>query len=110
MGQTLSEPITHKNTSSCENEFLKVGASCMQGWRISKYLPFYHYVSTFFITKFFILDMEDAHTQILSLNDDKNAAFFAVYDGHGGSKVAEYAGSHLHDQITKQQTFSNSNN
>jgi serine/threonine protein phosphatase PrpC len=50
--------------------------------------------------------MEDAHTQILSLNDDKNAAFFAVYDGHGGSKVAEYAGSHLHDRITKQQTFS----
>jgi serine/threonine protein phosphatase PrpC len=50
--------------------------------------------------------MEDAHTQILSLNDDKNAAFFAVYDGHGGSKVAEYAGNHLHDRITKQQTFS----
>ncbi len=36
MGQTLSEPITHKETSKCENEFLKVGASCMQGWRISK--------------------------------------------------------------------------
>jgi protein phosphatase 2C family protein 2/3 len=35
MGQTLSEPITHKETSKCENEFLKVGASCMQGWRIS---------------------------------------------------------------------------
>jgi serine/threonine protein phosphatase PrpC len=28
--------------------------------------------------------MEDAHTQILSLNNDKNSAFFAVYDGHGG--------------------------
>lgn len=33
------------------------------------------------------LDMEDAHTQILSLNNDKNSAFFAVYDGHGGNDV-----------------------
>ena len=33
--QTLSEPITQKETSKCKNEFLKVGASCMQGWRIS---------------------------------------------------------------------------
>lgn len=28
--------------------------------------------------------MEDAHTHILSLPDDKEASFFAVYDGHGG--------------------------
>ena len=36
MGQTLSEPITQKETSKCENDFLKVGASSMQGWRISR--------------------------------------------------------------------------
>ena len=35
MGQTLSEPITQKETTKCENEFLKVGSSSMQGWRIS---------------------------------------------------------------------------
>ena len=35
MGQTLSEPVTKKETSSDENHCLKVGASCMQGWRIS---------------------------------------------------------------------------
>jgi serine/threonine protein phosphatase PrpC len=50
--------------------------------------------------------MEDAHTHILSLHDDKNAAFFAVYDGHGGSKVAEYAGHHLHERIFSQQAYS----
>jgi len=88
MGQTLSEPITQKETSRCENEFLKVGASCMQGWRIN---------------------MEDAHTHLLSLNNDKNAAFFAVYDGHGGSKVAEYAGNHLHERIFNQPTFKDGN-
>ena len=29
-------------------------------------------------------DMEDAHTHLLSLSNDNSAAFFAVYDGHGG--------------------------
>lgn len=28
--------------------------------------------------------MEDSHTQILSLKEDKGTAFFGVYDGHGG--------------------------
>lgn len=84
MGQTLSEPITQKQTSKCENEFLKVGSSCMQGWRIN---------------------MEDAHTNLLSFNNDKTSAFFAVYDGHGGPKVAEYAGNHLHHKITSQSSY-----
>lgn len=63
MGQTLSEPVTQKETSRCENSWLRVGSSCMQGWRVN---------------------MEDAHTTILSLPDDPGTAFFAVYDGHGG--------------------------
>jgi len=64
MGQTLSEPVTTKHTESCQNQFLKVGSSSMQGWRIN---------------------MEDSHTHILALPDDPNAAFFGVYDGHGGN-------------------------
>lgn len=88
MGQTLSEPITQKETSKCENDFLKVGSSCMQGWRIN---------------------MEDAHTQLLSLQNDKNSGFFAVYDGHGGAKVAEYAGNHLHEKIFNQPHYKDGN-
>ena len=34
-----------------------------------------------------LTDMEDAHTHLLSLPDDPQSAFFAVYDGHGGPKV-----------------------
>lgn len=64
MGQTLSEPVTSKETAHCQNTLYKVGSSRMQGWRIS---------------------MEDAHTHILSLPDDPGSAFFGVYDGHGGS-------------------------
>lgn len=50
--------------------------------------------------------MEDAHTQLLSLNNERNSAFFAVYDGHGGARVAEYAGIHLHEKIINQPAYS----
>ena len=79
MGQTLSEPITSKESAALQNSMVrteeqhalkidnqlvlnlisisqvKVGSSSMQGWRIS---------------------MEDAHTHILSLNEDPDAMFF----------------------------------
>jgi len=84
MGQTLSEPVTTKDTACCANASYRVGSSCMQGWRV---------------------DMEDAHTHILSLPDDPQAAFFAVYDGHGGASVAKYAGKHLHKFITKRPEY-----
>lgn len=66
MGQTLSEPVTAKETSCCESNLYKVGSSCMQGWRIN---------------------MEDSHTHILSLPDDPTTPFFGVYDGHGGKSI-----------------------
>lgn len=69
----------------------------MQGWRIS---------------------MEDAHAAVLDLhakymdnsNDkptdpDKRLAFFGVYDGHGGDKVALFAGESVHKIIAKQESF-----
>jgi protein phosphatase 2C family protein 2/3 len=68
----------------------------MQGWRIS---------------------MEDAHAAILDLqveNADKNfkaasvddrLSFFGVYDGHGGDKVALFAGENVHKIIAKQDAF-----
>ncbi len=43
--------------------------------------------------------MEDSHTHILSLAEDREASFFAVYDGHGGAKVAQYAAKNLHKKI-----------
>jgi protein phosphatase 2C family protein 2/3 len=64
----------------------------MQGWRIS---------------------MEDAHTAELNLpapdNDTKahpdRLAFFGVYDGHGGDKVALFAGENIHNIVFKQDSF-----
>ncbi|KOB74210.1 Uncharacterized protein OBRU01_09478, partial [Operophtera brumata] len=33
MGQTLSEPVTEKQSATCQDSRYLVGSSCMQGWR-----------------------------------------------------------------------------
>jgi protein phosphatase 2C family protein 2/3 len=78
MGQTLSEPITAKESAAVQNSKFKVGSSSMQGWRVS---------------------MEDAHTHILKTANDPDASFFAVYDGHGGAKIAAEVSKILHKHI-----------
>ena len=68
----------------------------MQGWRIS---------------------MEDAHAAILDLQAedsgkdfvgasvDDRLSFFGVYDGHGGDRVALFAGENIHKILAKQEAF-----
>ena len=65
----------------------------MQGWRIS---------------------MEDSHTNVLDLAtgaslDPKThptpLAFFGVFDGHGGDKVAYFTGENIHNILLKQDSF-----
>ncbi|KAG0240984.1 Protein phosphatase 2C 2 [Actinomortierella wolfii] len=82
MGQTLSAPITDKHSSTDRNGRFIYGASAMQGWR-----------------------MEDAHTTLLEVEDSDGTAFFAVYDGHGGSNVARYSGEGLHWRIVRDAAF-----
>ncbi|XP_024992101.1 probable protein phosphatase 2C 14 [Cynara cardunculus var. scolymus] len=41
--------------------------------------------------------MEDTHTIVSSSNTDK--VFFGVYDGHGGSKAAEFVAKNLHSNV-----------
>ena len=97
MGQILSQPVTEKHSESDASKHLAYGLSLMQGWRIN---------------------MEDAHATILDFSDsgssgnstEKSAeetlvAFFGVYDGHGGDKVAIYTGKHLHDIIRGTEAF-----
>jgi len=95
MGQTLSEPVVEKNSANGGDDRLIFGVSSMQGWRIS---------------------MEDAHATVLDLQTAKAGAstpapphsrisFFGVYDGHGGDRVAQFAGENIHEIITKQEAF-----
>jgi serine/threonine protein phosphatase PrpC len=75
-----------------QDERLIYGVSAMQGWRIS---------------------MEDSHTTVLDLlgkgepskAHPQKLSFFGVYDGHGGDKVALFAGDNIHKIIAKQDTF-----
>ncbi|KAI8095383.1 phosphatase 2C-domain-containing protein [Thamnidium elegans] len=83
MGQILSAPITTKNSSEGKDERLMFGASSMQGWRIT---------------------MEDAHTHILQYKDT-GAAFFAVFDGHGGANVAKYSSEKLPENVIDSADF-----
>lgn len=52
--------------------------------------------------------MEDAHTTILNLDGktgDEKASFFSVYDGHGGSTVAEFSGQTVHKTLVETQEY-----
>ncbi|KAL6243150.1 Protein phosphatase 2C 2 [Rhinocladiella similis] len=96
MGQTLSEPVVEKTSDSGADDLFIYGLSAMQGWRIS---------------------MEDAHAAVLDLKAEDNSksqrtdpekrlAYFGVYDGHGGEKVAQFAGENIHNIVAKQEAFS----
>ncbi|CAL3967622.1 unnamed protein product [Diplocarpon coronariae] len=97
MGQTLSEPVVEKASENGGDDRLIYGVSSMQGWRIS---------------------MEDAHATVLDLQPvaedskepkpagtESRLSFFGVYDGHGGDKVALFAGENIHPIIAKQDAF-----
>ncbi|KAI9480597.1 MAG: phosphatase 2C-like domain-containing protein [Benjaminiella poitrasii] len=83
MGQTLSEPIVDKSTHQGKNKNLLYGLSSMQGWRLT---------------------MEDAHCAELDV-DGTSASFFGVYDGHGGSTIAQHTGQTLHHRVIESQFF-----
>ncbi len=79
-----------------QDDRVAFGVSAMQGWRIS---------------------MEDAHAAVLDLQAedadkdfvaasvDDRLSFFGVYDGHGGDKVALFAGENIHKILAKQESF-----
>lgn len=84
MGQILSQPVTKKEGESGENASFVFGVSSMQGWRIS---------------------MEDAHAAVLDLNGDAATAYFGVYDGHGGERMAHFAGEKTHELVAASNAF-----
>lgn len=115
MGQTLSEPVTEKHTTSVvRDKQFWVGLSDMQGWRIS---------------------MEDSHSVHLALppsdtpdsatdaddseiptqpagstvsnknKGEQENAFFGVFDGHGGSAVAKFTGTTIHNRLAQLDAY-----
>jgi protein phosphatase 1L len=47
--------------------------------------------------------MEDTYQSVTGINNgDATSAFFAVFDGHGGSQTSKFAASHLHRLVSAQ--------
>ncbi|EUB63253.1 putative protein phosphatase 2C [Echinococcus granulosus] len=92
MGQLISGPVTFKETKVWRNSQFSVAASSMQGWRVR---------------------MEDAYACFLDLSTSDMSspptAYFAVFDGHGGNKVSEYAATNLHAKIMAEPAYGNKN-
>ena len=84
MGAFLDKPKVDKQNESGKCNDIDYAISSMQGWRV---------------------DMEDNHTAILSIPDLPKWSFFAVFDGHAGSKVAELSSQQLLKVILKQDYF-----
>lgn len=79
MGAFLDKPKTEKYNESKVGGGLRYGLSSMQGWRI---------------------EMEDAHSAVIGIPDQKdNVSWFAVFDGHAGSRVSAHCSHHLLDCI-----------
>ena len=76
----LNAPNRAKLTTTAENSDWLVVTSSQQGWR---------------------MDMEDENLVKLDFNGDPRAALFAVFDGHSGSKVSEFAAEHFERHLTK---------
>ena len=82
MGAFLEKPKTEKYNESKVGGGLRYGLSSMQGWRI---------------------EMEDAHSAVIGIPDQKdNVSWFAVFDGHAGSRVSAHCSHHLLDCIRSE--------
>lgn len=82
MGNFLDTPVTRKETEVGvePQKELSYGLSAMQGWRAQ---------------------MEDDHIQLLSLPELPDLSLFAVFDGHGGDMVAQYAAKNFPQQLLR---------
>jgi serine/threonine protein phosphatase PrpC len=93
MGNLLGSPVIEKDTHSGKTEDgLEFGVSSMQGWRVH---------------------MEDDHIcepKIYAREEDviidlNGHSLFAVFDGHGGTFAAQYAGNNLLRVLSRHKKF-----
>lgn len=86
----LDHPILEKHVSEGGSNLVNYAVASMQGWRSQ---------------------MEDAHTCMPQLKGDlTDWGYFAVFDGHAGSTVAQYCSRNLLDHILATGTAQSSTN
>ena len=82
----LAEPITNKIFKNYENESIRVGICLMQGWRKT---------------------MED--TSLALPNFDGQNSLFGIFDGHGGSIIAQFAACNIENILKNSSSYSKLN-
>ena len=80
----LMKPLTEKRSLAGHGHGLVFGLSAMQGWRPT---------------------MEDAHCAVGAVPGLADHAFFAVFDGHGGSRVAHFLASRMLERVRATNEF-----
>lgn len=84
MGAFLDRPKTDKLNSEGSGNGIRYGVGSMQGWRV---------------------EMEDAHSAKVGLDNYSDWSFFAVFDGHAGTGISVHSSAHLLDCIQSHQDF-----
>ena len=86
MGNELDNPILTKNSIDKETLYIKLGSSCIQGWktRMEEY--------NFFLTDIFP-------------NTDKKIDIFGLFSGEGGPEVAKYICNNFYDKLKSNNNF-----
>ncbi|XP_067944967.1 protein phosphatase 1G-like [Watersipora subatra] len=84
MGAYNSSPVTTCESTDSENSRIRYGASSMQGWRMTQ---------------------EDAMNCCCDFDPETESMLFAVYDGHGGSEVAQYCAKMLPDFLKESKRY-----
>jgi serine/threonine protein phosphatase PrpC len=89
MGAYLDAPIREKNPESGETELMYWGLCSMQGWRCNQ---------------------EDDHLAVeITQEDGKKGTLMAVWDGHGGNEVAEFARQEYKNVFMETKEFKEGN-
>ena len=78
------KPLTEKRSLAGHGRGLVFGLSAMQGWRPT---------------------MEDAHCAVGAVPGLADHAFFAVFDGHGGARVAHFLASRMLERVRATNEF-----
>ena len=86
MGNELDNPILTKNSTDKETLYIKLGSSCIQGWKTQ--MEEYN----FFLTDIFP-------------NTDKKIDIFGLFSGEGGPEVAKYICNNFGDKLKSNNNF-----
>ncbi|KAL4465972.1 hypothetical protein ABPG74_004209 [Tetrahymena malaccensis] len=89
MGPYMSQPKKEKVYDQNKGKKVEFCAASMQGWRNT---------------------MEDSHIAEISIDGDDDACVFGVFDGHGGSEVAQFVKKYFVQELSKNPNFKSKQN